>query len=111
MAVTFLSDGRSSIDTQLACEILYTELGFAGPRSSVSGLSVEQCFDVLLECDGFGQVDSEWLIDYFANGWDWSHVRDSTPDALASALRKLTKHLHANRMHNAYFEDLEKGVI
>jgi hypothetical protein len=33
-----------------------------------------------LLCDGFGQIDGRWAREQC---WDWSHVRDSSDEALA----------------------------
>lgn len=54
---------------------------------------------VYLQADGFGDCREgearEWLIDYIAGGTDWSHVRDSSPEALSRVLAEIIRRQRA----------------
>lgn len=51
---------------------------------SVCGLTPSDCWDVYCLCDGFGRLSPKDLS-LINDGWDWSHVRDSSPEALKEA--------------------------
>jgi len=56
-------------------------------------LPLEDRVDVYLEGDGFGSTRSgearERMLDYMRHGWDWSHIRDSSDEALERAQARL----------------------
>lgn len=60
-------------------------------RSVLDGyeLSSEQEWEIYCLCDGFGSLTSEELKE-INDGWDWSHIRDSTVESLLLA-EHLTK--------------------
>lgn len=47
-------------------------------------LSAEQEWEIYCTCDGFGELSSEELKE-INDGWDWSHIRDSSFEALLKA--------------------------
>lgn len=56
--------------------------------------AIEQ--EARMECDGFGSLkhcglSSVQVLDLL---WDWSHVRDSSPPAIAAAAKVLRAHLN-----------------
>lgn len=86
---TFTNDAgnRVSIDEAMALTALYDYI-FGGKGRE---LSTEQLAEVYLCGDGFGDTSKpgttrEQVRAYMAGGWDWSHVRDSSPEAIARAL-------------------------
>jgi hypothetical protein len=69
---------------------LYYNLFGEGARH----LPLEDRVDVYLEGDGFGATRAgearERMLDYMKGGWDWSHLRDSSDEALERAQARLT---------------------
>lgn len=55
-------------------------------RTTIEGyeLSADQEWEIYCECDGFGKLSSEELKE-INGGWDWSHIRDSSAEALKNA--------------------------
>lgn len=49
-------------------------------------------WDAYCEADGFGYCDSATL-DEINDGWDWSHVRDSTPEGFHRVAQLLRRNL------------------
>lgn len=47
-------------------------------------LTPEDQWEIYCACDGFGKLSGKELKD-INDGWDWSHVRDSSPEALKEA--------------------------
>lgn len=93
MIETFVNDDGNavSIDTRLASELIHDYLFGSQSRA----LSRRQAEDVYLACDGFGYAapgtpERLALSIYMMGGWDWSHVRDSSPQGFARALGVLT---------------------
>lgn len=58
-------------------------------------LPLEDRVEIYLEADGFGSTSSgparEQMLDYMRHGWDWSHVRDSSDEALERAQARLSE--------------------
>jgi hypothetical protein len=85
---TFTNDEGNlvSIDERAALSTLYDYI-FGGLGRS---LSTEALREVYLCGDGFGDtrepVRRAEVLAYMAGGWDWSHVRDSSPQAIHRAL-------------------------
>lgn len=76
-----------SLDERAALDSLYSYIYGGRGRE----LSTEALADVYLCGDGFGDTSRpgptrEQVRAYMAGGWDWSHVRDSSPQAIARAL-------------------------
>lgn len=46
---------------------------------------------VYLLGDGFGRVDEAWAHE---QAWDWSHVRDSSPEAIEAMAAKIEEFLN-----------------
>jgi hypothetical protein len=50
--------------------------------------------EIYLAADGFGDTRTgearERMVEYMRHGWDWSHVRDSSDEALERAQSALT---------------------
>lgn len=73
-----------------ALENLYYNLFAEGARH----LPREERVAIYLECDGFGDTRSgearDRMIAYMEGGWDWSHVRDSSDEAIERAQAKLS---------------------
>ena len=82
--------GTTTFSPRLAAESLYDYL--VGKRSYE--LTDEDRFAVYVEADGFGDCREgemrDWLRGYVNDGYDWSHVRDSSNEALLRALNRLT---------------------
>lgn len=57
-------------------------------------LPLEDRVEIYLAADGFGDTRSGEaranMLDYMRHGWDWSHVRDSSDEALERAQAALT---------------------
>ena len=57
-------------------------------------LPLEARVEIYLEADGFGDTRSGEaranMLDYMRHGWDWSHVRDSSDEALERTHSALT---------------------
>lgn len=62
-------------------------------------LSFEDRFAVYVEADGFGDCRvgerRDWLREYASGGLDWSHVRDSSPEAVERAALRLQEVVRA----------------
>lgn len=79
-----------SIDTLGAANTIHDYL--FGSQSH--RLTTEQQVEVYLSCDGFGDTSvagelRDQIRDYMNGGWDWSHVRDSSPQGFSRALAKI----------------------
>jgi hypothetical protein len=83
-----------SIDTLLAATTIHDYL--FGKRAD--DLSYEARVAVYLECDGFGDTRTgesrDLMVEYMKGGWDWSHVRDSSPAGLSRALNMLVTEVY-----------------
>jgi len=92
--VTFQTqDGRTGlVDTKGSLETLYDYL-ISGPNSG--RLSSEDRFEVYCLGDGFGDTSSgegrEWLRNYCEGGYDWSHVRDSSPESIVRMVEEVIR--------------------
>jgi hypothetical protein len=53
-------------------------------------LSDDQMWEIYCMADGFGSLSSNQLME-INDGWDWSHVRDSTSEAFASMAQRLVE--------------------
>ena len=51
---------------------------------AVRGFSSSDIFETYCLCDGFGLLSAKELSE-INDGWDWSHVRDSSVEALLNA--------------------------
>ena len=69
---------QASEDLHFLCDYLY----HSGAKNKRLG-SVRH-LEAMSLCNGYGQMTGEDLTEQ-GLVWDWSHVRDSTPDALAEA--------------------------
>ena len=58
-------------------------------------LPLEERTEIYLECDGFGDTRTgearQRMVEYMAGGWDWSHVRDSSDEAIERAKARLAR--------------------
>ena len=87
---TNAAGNRCSIDTLAAANTIHDYLFGAQRDRLPAGADVE----VYLSCDGFGDTSKpgplrDQIRDYMNGGWDWSHVRDSSPAGFSRALAKI----------------------
>jgi GNAT superfamily N-acetyltransferase len=76
--IRFARRGSRTTDPVLLVRVLHDYLY----GEWVGQLSKDQAREILEECDGFTrQIDQRF--------WDWSHVRDSSPEGLRRATKKL----------------------
>jgi hypothetical protein len=80
-----------SIETGMAAQSIHEAV--FGDRST---LTREQRIEVYLACDGFGDTSKpgplrDDIREYMNGGWDWSHVRDSSPQGFSRALGLVIK--------------------
>lgn len=61
-------------------------LHYRGDQCEV--LDADEQWDLMCMGDGFGPCSPEQLAE-INSGWDWSHVRDSSPNALSGMRRAL----------------------
>jgi hypothetical protein len=85
--MTVKTVGNRSYSPELVAETLYDYL--VGRLSHK--LSDSERFAVYVEADGFGDCrnDRDWLVSYTRHGYDWSHVRDSSDEAMLRAFDTL----------------------
>lgn len=77
MALALLDDGTVKADWDLVCAHLAATTAGSSPLNQAT---LERAF---CACDGFGAMGTDALT--INSGWDWSHVRDSSPTAIAAA--------------------------
>lgn len=53
-----------------------------------SNLNPSEQWEIYCMCDGFGPLSPEELEE-LNEGWDWSHVRDSSQEAIDNASRRI----------------------
>jgi hypothetical protein len=58
-------------------------------------LSTEQWTAVYLLGDGFGEVSRAWAEEQC---WDWSHIRDSSPEAFERMWAKIRKYTRKGKV-------------
>lgn len=80
-----MEDGCSRADWELCCEHLAPSKAGQSPLPQAT---LEKAF---CSADGFGDVGRKVLT--FNNGWDWSHVRDASPEGLRRAANVLRRAL------------------
>ncbi len=90
MQFTTENGNVASIDTLAAANTVHDYL--FGSQSH--RLTAEAQVEVYLSCDGFGDTSRpgelrDQIRDYMNGGWDWSHVRDSSPQGFSRALAKI----------------------
>jgi hypothetical protein len=77
-----------SLDVGMLMALGTVGLHFVGTviRSKLEGyeLAAQQEWEIYCICDGFGKLPPEELKE-INEGWDWSHIRDSSPEALLEA--------------------------
>ena len=75
-------------DEQNKMRFLHRWLHFGSPDAN--GLNVQHHNTAFALCDGYGNLTVPQLV---ADGltWDWSHVRDSSPEAIDRAINYLRK--------------------
>jgi len=57
-------------------------------RSLSSNLSKAEQWEIYCMCDGFGKKSPNELLE-LNDGWDWSHVRDSSGEAIEEAVKRI----------------------
>ena len=57
-------------------------------------VSADLAWDAYCEADGFGYLDAESLAE-INEGWDWSHVRDSSDEGIARVAQLLRGNLRS----------------
>lgn len=82
----------ASIDTLGAAVTIHDYLF----GSQAHRLSADASVEVYLSCDGFGDTSQpgelrDQIREYMRGGWDWSHVRDSSPVGFSRALAKIVE--------------------
>lgn len=65
-----------------------------GSQGEELGLSEEDEYEVYCECDGFGYLTADELRQ-INDGWDWSHIRDSSAEGKQKAENLLKSKLIA----------------
>jgi hypothetical protein len=79
-----ISDEKINILMKLGVDGLPFLSFFLRGFSEIDKVTKEDEWDAYCECDGFGKMSSAQLKELDA-GWDWSHVRDSSPEAIKRA--------------------------
>jgi len=75
-------------------ELLRATLYHSSPDARV--LTMEEFRRAFLLCDGYGRLTWREIADLGLE-WDWSHVRDSSPEAIAAAAASVRESLDVTR--------------
>ena len=79
-----------TIHTMSDRELAWNCLDFTGMFHSI--IPPESQWHAYCLCDGFGKMTSEQLRG-INGGWDWSHVRDSSDEAMKECAQFLREYL------------------
>jgi len=77
---------KEGLQQWLNRDLVVQTLHFSGDKQN--DLNQEQQWEAYCLCDGFGQLPPVQLNDI---GWDWSHVRDSSPKGFARVRKFIEK--------------------
>lgn len=96
-----ITDGQDNLLVFLGVEgLAFLSRMMKGQSDYENHISESEIYEAYILCDGFGKLTAEEHKNV-NEGWDWSHVRDSSPEAILEAEKFLK-----SKLINLYNQDL-----